>query len=83
MRSKSYAPDNFSYFDWRNTAVKESILADYAGAEQRYIPQHFEIKKLLEGSNMTIVTWHDTEFGVAIFEVCFAQNALERKGVCE
>ncbi len=79
----SYAPTQITYFDQRNTAVKENILSDYAEVDGRYIPQQFEVKDLLTEGNMTVVTWQDAEFGVSIPESCFSQNALEREGACE
>ena len=79
----SYAPTNITYFDQRDTAVKENILSDYAEIDGLYIPQKFEVKDLLEEGNMTVVTWQDAEFGVSIPESCFSQNALEREGACE
>ena len=62
----SYAPTQITYFDQRNTAVKENILSDYAEVDGRYIPQKFEVKDLLTEGNMTVVTWQDAEFGVSI-----------------
>lgn len=79
----SYAPTQITYFDQRDTAVKENILSDYAEVEGLYIPQRFEVKDLLQEGNMTVVTWQDAEFGVEIPEACFSQTALEREGVCE
>ena len=79
----SYAPTNITYFDQRDTAVKENILSDYAEVDGLYIPQRFEVKDLLTEGNMTVVTWEDAEFGVSIPESCFSQNALEREGACE
>lgn len=79
----SYAPTSITYFDQRDTAVKENILSDYAEVEGRYIPQRIEVKDLLEEGNSTVVTWNDAQFGVTIPEACFSQNALEREGVCE
>ena len=79
----SYAPTNITYFDQRDTAVKENVLSDYAEVEGRYIPQRFEVKDLLKEGNVTTVTWNDAEFSVAIPEACFGQNSLEREGACE
>lgn len=79
----SYAPTKITYFDQRDTAVKENILSDYAEIDGLYIPQKFEVKDLLEEGNMTVVTWQDAEFGVEIPKSCFSQNALERDGACE
>ena len=79
----SYAPTNITYFDQRDTAVKENILSNYAEVDGLYIPQRFEVKDLLKEGNMTVVTWNDAEFGVSIPEACFTQNALERTGACE
>ena len=79
----SYAPTNITYFDQRDTAVKENILSDYAEVDGLYIPQKFEVKDLLEEGNMTVVTWQDAKFGVSIPDSCFSQNALEREGACE
>ena len=79
----SYAPTNITYFDQRDTAVKENILSEYAEVEGRYIPQRFEVNDLLEEGHQTVVTWNDAEFGVSIPEACFSQNALEREGACE
>ena len=60
----SYAPTSITYFDQRDTAVKENILSNYAEVEGRYIPQRFEVKDLLEEGHMTVVTWNEAEFGV-------------------
>ena len=79
----SYAPTNITYFDQRDTAVKENILSNYAEVDGLYTPQRFEVKDLLEEGNLTVVTWQDAEFGVEIPESCFSQNALEREGACE
>lgn len=79
----SYAPTQITYFDQRDTAVKENVLSDYAEVDGLYIPQRFEMKDLLTEGNMTVVTWQDAEFGVDIPESCFSQNALEREGACE
>ena len=79
----SYAPTTITYFDQRDTAVKENVLSDYAEVDGLYIPQRFEVKDLLEQGYMTVVTWQDAAFGVDIPESCFSQNALEREGVCE
>ena len=79
----SYAPTQITYFDQRDTAVKENILSDYAEVGGLYIPQRFEVKDLLQEGNMTVVTWQDAEFGVEIPESCFSQNALDREGACE
>ena len=79
----SYAPTQITYFDQRDTAVKENILSNYAEVDGLYIPQRFEVKDLLEEGNLTVVTWQDAEFGVEIPESCFSQNALEREGACE
>lgn len=79
----SHAPTTITYFDQRDTAVKENILSDYAEVDGLYIPQRFEVKDLLEKGNTTVVTWQDAEFGVDIPEACFSQNALEREGACE
>ena len=79
----SYAPTNITYYDQRDTAVKENILSDYAEIEGLYIPQRFEVTDLLEEGHRTVVTWQDAEFGVNIPEGCFSQNALEREGACE
>ena len=64
----SYAPTDITYFDQRDTAVKENILSNYAEVDGLYIPQRFEVKNLLEEGNMTVVTWQDAEFGVEIPE---------------
>ena len=79
----SYAPTNITYFDQRDTAVKENILSDYAEVDGLYIPQRFEVRDLLEEGNVTVVTWQDAEFGVSIPKACFSQNALEREEACE
>ncbi len=79
----SYAPTVITYFDQRDTAVKENILSDYAEVDGLYIPQRFEVKDLLEEGHRTVVTWQDADFGVDIPEACFTQNTLEREGACE
>lgn len=79
----SFAPINITYFDQRDTAVKENIISNYAEVDGLYIPQRFEVIDLLEDGHQTIITWTDAEFGVEIPAGCFSQNALEREGTCE
>ena len=79
----SLAPTNITYYDQRDTAVKENIISEYAEVDGLYIPQRFEVNDLLEEGHQTVVTWNDAEFGVSIPSSCFSQNALEREGACE
>ena len=73
------APQDLTYFDQRDTAVKRLRLSDYRVLEDgRSVPLRFEVEDLTEGGGRTVASWRDAVFDVTPPDACFTLQALER-----
>lgn len=75
---QSLAPLKQTFFDQRETPVREIIFDNFVMLDELSFPTYLEVRNLLKEGDHTIIEISDYSFGMAIPESCFQQQALER-----
>lgn len=75
-RSGDYAPEQITYFDQRNQAVRRISLSDYQTFNKRLFPTTTTVEDLLKGKNRTTLKFGNVRL-TPVPSACFTQQALE------
>lgn len=76
-RVKGYVPQEITFVDQRNQAVRKIVFSQFADVNGRSFPVQMIIEDLLRPGNRTSLTYSNFKFDVQLPDACFTQRALE------